>query len=350
MKRLVIIIALMLMANTSWAFDLDVPLYSDPSSGGAGAQGIANVSDWTLAGGLEVDSAYIQLRVGGASTWNSNSLDMTTLPGGNWTSSGTEVATVIDSTLLEILDDNGATFRIFRLPDPSWTADLSSGSNGVSAAISMHPSGTNTTKGAIRVEFDDGNARWQYEWLENGGVLSHVYVGASNSADIGKYVYSSGVYYFAIQDASADVWAFNDLTNIFDALIVNEGAAATAIDALGFGSGSSTATGKSYWDYLNYAQAFQSTPFLTTSPTATMGQITVGCEITNIPITVTVGGAATVTWDYDIGAGWVTGKTFAQLETALVGTSPSTLNLRSNHNSAGQAQAKFMLDGSGLCD
>jgi hypothetical protein len=87
-------------------------------------------------------------------------------------------------------------------------------------------------------------------------------------------------------------------------------------------------------------------PYLTTSPTATMGQIAVATNIDELPITEDNGANGSITWDYDIGAGWVTGKTLAQLNTALVNTSPATLNLRAVLISDGSETglASFNLD------
>jgi hypothetical protein len=88
--------------------------------------------------------------------------------------------------------------------------------------------------------------------------------------------------------------------------------------------------------------------YLTTSPTATMGQISVGEEIDQIPIAEDNESGSSITWDYDIGSGWVTGKTLAQLNTDLVGESPATLNLRANLVSDGVGRPSFNFDGQAI--
>jgi hypothetical protein len=90
--------------------------------------------------------------------------------------------------------------------------------------------------------------------------------------------------------------------------------------------------------------------YFTTSPVATMGQITVGASITHLGIFENNNAGCTITWRYDIGAGWVApgSGTLSELETALVGTAPATLNLEAAFNSNGTANCTLSLDGSAI--
>lgn len=88
--------------------------------------------------------------------------------------------------------------------------------------------------------------------------------------------------------------------------------------------------------------------FLDTNPTATMGQVTVGENIDQIPIAENNGAGSSITWDYNVGAGFVTGNTLAQLKTALIGTSPATLDLRANLVSDTAGQPSFNYNGQAI--
>lgn len=81
--------------------------------------------------------------------------------------------------------------------------------------------------------------------------------------------------------------------------------------------------------------------YLNTSQVSTMGQIIVGREITTLPIS----GVGLLGLDYDIGAGFTSGKTLAEAKADLIGTTPATLNLQAVHNSDGFEQASFEYNG-----
>ena len=75
---------------------------------------------------------------------------------------------------------------------------------------------------------------------------------------------------------------------------------------------------------------------------ATMDALTLnGGMITDIPFVETNAEGATITYDYNIGAGWVTGLTLSQLTTVLLATTPATLQLRVSivSDTEGDAQA-----------
>ena len=84
-----------------------------------------------------------------------------------------------------------------------------------------------------------------------------------------------------------------------------------------------------------------------TSVVTVKGSEAVGTEILDVPITENVEAGASISWRYDIGAGWVTGGTgsLADLKTALIGTSPATLDLEATFTSDGDAAASFDING-----
>ncbi len=111
------------------------------------------------------------------------------------------------------------------------------------------------------------------------------------------------------------------------------------------GNADVNAVGTTYYhDYISWSND-TGTDYSTTSPAATMGQIAVGQNIDQIPIDEDNETGASISWDYDIGAGFITGNTLAQLKTALVGTSPVTLDLRANLISDGVDRAGFEFNG-----
>jgi hypothetical protein len=79
---------------------------------------------------------------------------------------------------------------------------------------------------------------------------------------------------------------------------------------------------------------------------AIMGFIAVGSIIDQLPIIETIDAGASIVWSYDIGAGWITpgGGTLAELNAALVGTSPATLNLRARFSSDAALLAGALFD------
>lgn len=113
--------------------------------------------------------------------------------------------------------------------------------------------------------------------------------------------------------------------------------------------------GVDYWIYggdiytdINYPQIHW-TKFYTlypTSGTATMGQIPVDVEITNLPIFEANESGCSIVWTYDIGSGFVTpgAGTLAQLKAALIGTTPATLNLKATPAGNSDCKASFYID------
>lgn len=92
---------------------------------------------------------------------------------------------------------------------------------------------------------------------------------------------------------------------------------------------------------------YQFSSYRTDTRKATMGAINIGRQkILRVPITENVESGASITWAYDVGAGWVTGKTLAQLKSDLVGSRPAVLNLEASMLSDGLGRPTFTPAGS----
>jgi hypothetical protein len=318
------------------------------STGGAA---LANITDWTLGTGAELSNGVFQLQVGSGG-WDADSLDMTALPdAGNWVKGGTEGASLIDNnTRLYLLDDSAGALVAYSLSDPYWTADLT----GVGAGASFYwklnaPYITDAAGSGALIIMGDNSTEFRISYSpSNDSRVIRDYSAAtfSNSPDGGTYEQ-----YTSIQNASMSTWIYNPHILSWVNAFKDIASGATSGDYMVFGCQSNPGIAINNWSYFNFKESYQETPYLTSTVQITMGERTISDTIDQIPIVEENGSNCTITWDYDITSGtWVTGKTLAQLQTALIGTSPSTLNLRANFASDGLSNCRFYFNSTNLTE
>jgi hypothetical protein len=297
---------------------------------------------WTLQAGLEAISNAIRLAVG-SGNWDGDSLDMTAVPSAPWTSSGGQFAGVIDGELLEINDASISDFRFFQLAPPDWIGDMVAGLTLYFKARTV----INGASGAASILFiEDGSKSYQLKFLQDG-TLSITAASTVND-DTAKYEWLD--VYISITASTAAFYIFNSVTGVWDTIRTGLAAGTTASDRLLFGSGASTELGRAFWDRLFFKYSYHALPYITTAPEAEMAAaMSWGRKIDQIDLEEALGSSnANVKYQYAIDAGSTyngTWLTLAQLQSALVGTTPPWLRLKAQFNSDGLTPASISLNG-----
>jgi hypothetical protein len=367
MKRLVIALMLILFL-TAPALALDRNLFYFASAPGGGGAGLKKTTDWTLATGLVYGDNQT---IGMNSIINADSFDDSSLAT-FWNTSTNGSGTVVETSSLVITSPAAADAAILCYTQPLnprattnyriratsqvtlvATYELHQSYLEYNASVPVVASSASTYANQIALNWNSGNNYYVNTrtagsidyWLSSSssgwtGSLSKLYPLATGTTFIHEtendgttlwqriYDSTGTILYHNTQRPIADLkaeanntyWCIGDpYTNLYDGIL----------------------TVTSFEHHGDYP---------TTSPVATMGQITVGATITHLGIFENNEAGCNITWRYDIGAGWVApgSGTLSELETALVGTEPATLNLEAAYNSNGTDNCVLSLDGSAI--
>lgn len=287
------------------------------------------LADWTLGAGLELNAGLIRLAVGGDGAWHADSLPgpFTGLPSSPWSKLGTQTSSVVDGRLF--LEDLSASDYVTYAND--WGASSAVGST---VYFKMHTSWA-------------GSASWPHRVMLYDGTYSAYLAPYYNY----ETKYNGREVYASFKEGVITLYFYNAVTGKFDA-VTPPTPGTSAVNRIEFGSVSAGQTGSHFWEFLKFKLSCQSTPFVTTSPTATMGVVNVGgAAIKSIPLSMSAITGASCVCEYDIdGMGWVRpgSGTKAELDAALLGAKPHSLNLRVVFVSDGQTPASMRLDGGGV--
>jgi hypothetical protein len=368
MKRAFILMLLMLMASSAWGA---VSVYPDDGEGnfktyglpgGGGGAALSNISDWTLASGLITNDSTINMHgLVNSDSFSNSSLDPM------WNTSTAGSGTIVETTSLVLTTPVSADGALL-----CYDHDLTRTNNyRVRATVNLtlgHYYGmivdkaTQPTVDAIVTfaanlrSFDYDSGGWASVTYDSGHTINYW-----NQTDNNLWVVAAGDAHAGLDLTNTFIFEIeNDGTNIFKRVYDSTGEiqylytyrAWSAMESetnaiwfcLGDAYNNQLAGALTVTNFEHYGD------FLTTSPVATMGQITVGAEIKRLGLIVSCESGATITWRYDIGAGWVTPSsgTLSDLESALIGTSPSTLNLEAAFNSNGTANCDLYSDGASI--
>jgi hypothetical protein len=371
MKRAFFLMLLMLLASSAWGA---VKVYPDDGegnfktyglAGGGGASvALANIADWIRASGLVTSDGMINM----SGLVNSDSFDDSSIdPMWNTVTaaSGTIVETTeivltsgssSDGSLLcyahDLTRTNNYRVRITAKSSPSnsgyYTMLVDKSGTPVIASLATFALDLRAfqfdTGGLTTIAYNSSHTL-QY-WWQDSATLWQSSANATHS-DIDR----DEVWTFELENDGTTIFqrGINNTTDVIYAQAYRAWAdmeSETNEIWLCFGDAYSDAVNGvlTIYNFEHYGD------YLTTSPVATMGQITVGAEIKRLGLFVSCESGGTITWRYDIGAGWVTpaSGTLSDLETALVGTSPATLNLEAAFNSNGTANCDLYSDGASI--
>jgi hypothetical protein len=372
MKKLLIAV-LLLYAVPAWAvtpvYDTGpTSVYPAASGNGNGGAALSNIADWTKATGLVADGAIVKLTdIVNTDSFNDSSL------GAMWNSQTANSGTVVETTSL-LMNSPSTTDASFICYEHDLTRTNNYRVVVEAIALGVGPDGyymalvdsaTAPTPDSLVNFAVDLRA---FSFPQASGVLGVVTYDSVHTLQYWN-VQTSSLWQNAAATAHIDIfrgetWTFeieNDGTTIYQRVYSDS---ATTDRYLNTYRAWSTMEAETNQIWLCIGDFYDNTndgamrltyfahygDYLTTSPVATMGQITVGAEIKRLGLFESCESGATITWRYDIGAGWVTAGsgTLSELETALVSTSPATLNLEAAFNSNGTANCELYSDGSSI--
>lgn len=264
------------------------------------------------------------------------------IPAAPWAANGGLPPSSIYEGNLLVIDDNSVVDHLYyEILPPNWTADLgSAGSGGFTCHMKLVARENFNPWENAKIVFDDGTDRFFFEFRAGGTVHDQ------NGAIVGDNKLEMELY-VSIQNGVMKFWQWNPETLFWSPLNLASASVAGVTDHIAFGSFDDPTVGKGSFYFLRYKESYQATPFFSTSPKATMGEISGGgAIITQNPITESTATGSAVSYKYDLNqAGFSAAKTLAQLTADLVGQPLFFLNLEVTFPSDGVATSSIDLNG-----